>query len=76
MKYDEFISGFLTSSKEPVGEFAKRAGVSRVAVYRAMWGKNILFSQLERMVSAAEGRIEIVPDNDKLPSPDPASSIP
>lgn len=75
MKYDEFISGFVSSSKEPVGDFAKRAGVSRAAVYRAMWGNNILFSQLERMVSAAGGKIEIVSVSDMDNSPDPASSV-
>lgn len=62
MKYNEFIKSYLAKSKEPVGKFAKRAGVHRSTVYRATAGEgNLMFHMVAGMVSAAGGEIFITP---------------
>lgn len=62
MKYNELISTYLDSTKETVGQFAKRAGVNRSTVYRAKSGdRHLLFHLVESMVVAAGGSIVIQP---------------
>lgn len=60
MKYASFIADYLQSSQEDLCAFAKRAGVHRSTVYRALAGENLMMSMVERMVMAAGGSIEIV----------------
>ena len=57
MHYKEFILNFLKQNHEKPSDFAKRAGVARASVYRAMQGKNLLFSHINAMIKAANGQI-------------------
>lgn len=65
MKYTELISNHLAGSKESVGDFAKRIGVSRSTVYRAMSDDyHVLFHLVEKIVRACGGDIVIVTPQD------------
>lgn len=67
MKYNTFIKNYLAEANETIGAFAKRAGVSRVTVYRAMNKQNILIEPLEKIIVAAGGSLEIVAGNMTAP---------
>ncbi len=67
MKYDIFIKDHVRASKENVEMFAKRAGVHRSSVYRAINGMPLMFPLVKRMVEAAGGKIEIVPQATPTP---------
>lgn len=71
MKLHELIQRHLESSKEPVGNFAKRAGVNRSTVYRAKAGSDhLLFHLVEGMVRAAGGELKIVTPATPATSPE------
>ena len=52
MNRSEILRRHLTNSKETVGAFAKRAGVSRVTVFRYLAGRGVNLATHERVQAA------------------------
>lgn len=53
MKYNELIARHLKDSGETAQDFARRAGVSRATLYRALDGIPVKLPLLEKLLRAA-----------------------
>lgn len=75
MKCDIFLKRHLNESCETVSAFARRAGVHRSTVYRALAGHNLRLEVIDKLVVAAGGQMVIVDAKAKVMTQPEAVSV-
>lgn len=51
---------YLKAERVTLGDFAKNAGVSRMAIYRAIKGENTTIDLLRKISEATGGKVSVV----------------